>query len=54
MTVKKKAGIDSTLLGAKIIEIEGIPAIKYIEEVYFPTISASTLQHRFFQATESD
>lgn len=50
-SIKKKAGIDSTLLGAKIIEIEGIPAIRYIEEVYFPYISSSTLEHKFFQAT---
>lgn len=50
-SIKKNAGIDSTLLGAKIIEIEGIPAIRYIEEVYFPYISASTLEHKFFQTT---
>ncbi len=50
-SIRKKSGIDTTLLGAKIFEIEGIPAIKYIEENYFPTIAASTLQHKYFQAT---
>ncbi len=50
-SIRKKSGIDSTLLGAKIIEIEGVPAIKYIEDNYFPTIAASTLQHKYFQAT---
>jgi carboxyl-terminal processing protease len=51
ISIRKKSEIDSTLLGAKIIEIEGVPAIKYIEDNYFPTIAASTLQHKYFQAT---
>lgn len=50
--IRKGSGIDSVLLGAKIIEIEGIPTIKYIEENYFPYISASTLEHKFFQASQ--
>jgi hypothetical protein len=49
---RKQAGIDSTLLGAKIIEIEGIPAMKYVEENYFPTIAASTVQNKIFFASQ--
>lgn len=51
-SIKKKAGIDSTLLGAKIIEIEGIATMKYVEENYFPTIAASTIQNKMFFATQ--
>lgn len=50
-SIRKKSGVDSTLLGAKIIEIEGIPTTKYIEEHYLPYISASTQEHKFFLAT---
>jgi len=49
-SIRKTSGIDSTLLGAEIIEIEGIPTTKYIEENYFPYVSASTLERKFFLA----
>lgn len=48
--VKKDSGIDSTLVGAEIIEIEGLPTKKYIYKNIYPAISASTDEHRWFQA----
>lgn len=48
--IKKGSGIDSTLIGAEIIELEGLPTKKYIEQYIYPTISASTENHRWFQA----
>ncbi|WP_165026691.1 S41 family peptidase [Dysgonomonas sp. ZJ279] len=49
-TIRKNAGIDSTLLGAEILEIEDIPVKKYIEQYVYPDISASTDNHRWFQS----
>lgn len=48
--VRRNSGIDSTLLGARIIEIENVPTIQYIEENYFPYISGSTYEHKLFLA----
>lgn len=48
--VRENSGLDSTLIGAEIIEIEGVPTKKYINEYIYPTISASTDAHRWFQA----
>jgi carboxyl-terminal processing protease len=48
--VKKNAGLDSTLVGAEIIEIEGLSTRKYIDKNIYPAISASTDEHRWFQA----
>jgi hypothetical protein len=49
-SIKKNSGIDSTLVGAEIIELEGLPVEKYLEQYIYPTISASTENHRWFQA----
>ncbi|MFV0536600.1 MAG: S41 family peptidase [Dysgonomonas sp.] len=48
--IRKNAGIDSTLVGGEIIDIEGLPVVKYMEERIYPYISASTDGHRWFQA----
>ncbi|NWJ52757.1 MAG: hypothetical protein HXX14_18030 [Bacteroidetes bacterium] len=52
-SIRKQVGLDSTLLGAKIIEIEGIPAMKYVQENYFPTIASSTIQNKIYLATRN-
>lgn len=49
-STRKNSGIDSTLLGAKIIEIEGDPVLQYIEKKYFPYIASSTYEHKLFLA----
>jgi carboxyl-terminal processing protease len=51
-SIRKGSGVDSVLLGAKVVEIEGVSTIRYIEENYFPFISASTLENKFFQASK--
>jgi C-terminal processing protease CtpA/Prc len=43
-------GIDSTWLGAELIEIDNIPTIDYLKQNVFPYISASTEQHLWMQA----
>jgi len=49
-SIRKSSGIDSTLLGAKIVEIEGDPVLQYIEKNYFPYIASSTYEHKLFLA----
>ena len=48
--IRKNAGIDSTLLGAEIIELEELSVYNYISKIIYPYISASTEQSRWFQA----
>jgi hypothetical protein len=45
----KNSLLDSTFLGAKIIEIEKKPTLQYIEEEVLPYISASTEQSKWMQ-----
>ncbi|HPS71097.1 MAG TPA: S41 family peptidase [Bacteroidales bacterium] len=45
----KNSSIDSSFLGAKIIEIEQIPTLQYIDEEVLPYISASTEQSKWMQ-----
>ncbi len=47
--VGKIHGLDSTWVGAELIEIEGLPTIQYLETEIFPYISASTEQHLWMQ-----
>jgi carboxyl-terminal processing protease len=47
---RKMEGIDSTWLGAELIEIDNIPTIDYLKQNVFPYISASTEQHLWMQA----
>lgn len=51
VTINKRSELDSTFLGAEVIEIEGKPTIKYMEENVFPYISSSTEQHLWMQGT---
>ncbi len=48
--VRKNAGLDSTWIGAEIIEIGDIPIIDYLKTNIFPYISASTNQHLWMQS----
>ena len=48
-SILKKQGMDSTWLGAELIEIEGIPTSQYLESKIFPYISASTDQSLWMQ-----
>jgi len=48
--VRKTADLDSTWVGAELIEIEGIPTADYLKKNIFPYISASTEQHLWMQA----
>ena len=48
--VRKIPELDSTWVGAEVIEINGIPIVKYLETNIFPYISASTEQHLWMQA----
>ncbi|HAM98198.1 MAG TPA: hypothetical protein DCQ26_06270 [Marinilabiliales bacterium] len=50
-SVRNNQSNDSTWLGAELIEIEGIPTVRYLETEIFPYISASTEQHLWMQAT---
>lgn len=50
-SVRKNVGLDSTLLGAEIIEIENMPTREYVMKVIFPNISASTYNHRWYQSS---
>lgn len=45
VSITKKPGLDSTWLGAELIDIEGIPTAQYLEKNIFPYVSASTEQH---------
>lgn len=49
-SIRKNAALDSTLLGAEIIEIENMPTSEYVKKRVLPTISASTESHRWYQA----
>lgn len=41
---------DPDLLGAEIVEIDGLPTEQYVEKCVLPTISGSTLKYRLNQA----
>jgi len=47
--VRKTPELDSTWVGAELIEIENIPTKKFLETKIFPFISASTEQHLWMQ-----
>ena len=49
-SVKKNAGMDRELLGAEIISIDGVPAVEYVRENYFPYIAESTEARRRIKA----
>ena len=49
-TIRKGINIDSSFVGAEIIEISGIKTIDYLKDSIFPYISASTPQHLVMQA----
>lgn len=48
--VRKDANLDSTWVGAELIEIEGISTADYLKKYVFPYISASTEQHLWMQS----
>jgi carboxyl-terminal processing protease len=48
--VRKNANLDSTWIGAELIEIDQIPTVDYLEKNIFPYISASTKQHLWIQS----
>jgi hypothetical protein len=48
-SVRKMPEQDSTWIGAELIEIDGIPTVRYLETKVFPTIAASTEQHLWMQ-----
>jgi carboxyl-terminal processing protease len=48
-SVRKIPAVDSTWIGAELIEIDGIPTRKYLETKVFPFISASTEQSLWMQ-----
>ncbi|MGD9994956.1 MAG: S41 family peptidase [Salinivirgaceae bacterium] len=48
--VRKNANLDSTWIGAELIEIEDTPTVDYLEKNVFPYISASTKQHLWMQS----
>ncbi len=48
-SVRKIPELDSTWVGAEVIEIENIPTLEYLETNIFPYISASTEQHLWMQ-----
>jgi hypothetical protein len=47
--ITKKPELDSTWLGAELIDIEGIPTAQYLESNIFPYVSASTEQSLWMQ-----
>jgi len=49
-SVRKSNDLDSTWVGAELIEIDGMPTIDYLTVHVFPYISASTEQHMWMQA----
>lgn len=49
VSITKNKGLDSTFLGAELIEVEGIPVLQYLKDKIFPFISASTEQHLWMQ-----
>lgn len=48
-SVRKTPELDSTWIGAELIEIEGIPTTEYLGKNIFPYLSASTEQHLWMQ-----
>jgi len=52
-SVRKGVGLDSSIVGAEIIEIDGSSMLTYLKKSIFPYISASTMQHRWMQAASS-
>lgn len=48
-SIRKIPELDSTWLGAELIEIDNIPTTKYLVTNIFPYISASTEQHLWMQ-----
>lgn len=48
--VRKDANLDSTWIGAELIEIEGISTVDYLKKNVFPYISASTDQSLWMQS----
>lgn len=48
-SVRKTSELDSTWVGAELIEVENIPTSKYLAKNIFPYISASTEQHLWMQ-----
>jgi len=48
-SVRKIPELDSTWVGAELIEVENIPTIQYLETKIFPYIPASTKQHLWMQ-----
>jgi len=48
--VRKNANLDSTWIGAELIEIDEIPTVDYLKKNIFPYISASTEQHLWMQS----
>jgi carboxyl-terminal processing protease len=51
--IPKTPGMDSTWLGAELIEIEGIPTAQFLESKIFPYISASTEQSLWMQGVSN-
>ena len=52
-SVRKGVGLDSSIVGAEIIEINDTSTLTYLNKSIFPYISASTMQHRWMQAASS-
>lgn len=48
--INKNTGLDSSLIGAELIEVNGVNITKYLEDSIFPYVSASTKQHKLMQA----
>ena len=48
-SVRKIPELDSTWIGAELIEIEGVPTVRYLESEMFPYVSASTDQSLWMQ-----
>lgn len=48
-SVRKIPELDSTWIGAELVEIEGIPTDQYLESKIFPYVSASTEQSLWMQ-----
>jgi len=48
-SVRKTSELDSTWVGAELIEVGNIPTSKYLATNIFPYISASTEQHLWMQ-----
>ncbi len=49
----KKTGLDSTFIGAQLIEFKGMPINKYLNDSIFPYISSSTEQSLWMQGVSA-